>query len=162
MSNVKCQMSCQKSNVKCQRSNVQCQKLLLFLFLTQAAACKICLACKTCSAMIPATEKVFWFSLKSLFIVAVFGENIRRRVWELQEDFHHVRQGFDFTFTFFSKLIKTLVSGWRWNRFNQGTGSGHEITWWIKQFIITRITQWTESNIIKLNQLSLGSLRELN
>ena len=54
-------------------------------------------------------------------------------------------------FTFFSKLIKTLVPGWRWNGVNQGTGSGHEITWWIKQFIITRITPWTESNMIKLS-----------
>ena len=45
--------------------------------LDQAAACKICLACKTCSAMIPATEKVFinsflaFKSLKTLFQYSV-------------------------------------------------------------------------------------------
>ena len=80
--------------------------MTLFFQPFQAAACKICLACKTCSAMIPATEKVFMnLTCKKVSaclaskinqkckLISVFCENNWWGVWELQEDIHHVWQG---------------------------------------------------------------------
>ena len=159
------------SNIKCQKSNVKCQMSKVKSPMSKAAPVSVSHSGGGVQDL-PRVQNMFRDDSGNgkgfliLFEKSSYRCSIR---WKYQTKslrttrrFSSCSTRFLHDFTFFSKLIKTLVPGWRWNRVNQGTGSGHEITWWIKQFIITRITPWTESNMIKLNQLSLGSLRELN
>ena len=96
MSNVNCQMlkvKCQKSNVKSQMSKVKCQMSKVKCPMSKAAPVSVSQPGGGVQDL-PRVQNMFRDdsgngkgflilvrnSLKSLFIVAVFGENIRRRV----------------------------------------------------------------------------------